>query len=223
MKETAQCLLSCLIIMVYSIRTVYSDSDFTYSGNKWKRTPHGNGQGNRSGPALWNGISSPLFDILREQNFGVHLTAPISKTALHITGFGFVDDADLIQGTHKGQSIEALLRQAQDMLTLWEEILRVTGGALDVKDKSDWTLISFKWKKGIATLRPMNPIHSLSVRDHEDDIIPMKQIDATSARETLGVMQAPSGNKDAEVSYLQTKVKIWAAKIRNSPLQRHNV
>ena len=223
MKETAQCLLSCLISMVYSIRTVYGDSEFTYGGDKWERTPHGNGQGNGSGPALWNGISSPLFDILREQQFGIHLTAPISKTALHIAGFGFVDDADLIQGSFNSQSIDSLLRQAQGMLTLWEEILRVTGGALDVKDKSDWTLISFKWKKGIATLRPLNPLHSLSVRDHEDKIIPMKQLDATTARQTLGVMQSPSGNEDAEVSYLQDKVKLWTAKIKSSPLQRHDV
>ena len=121
MKETAQCLLSCLIVMVYSIRTVYGDSNFTYGGADWERTPHGNRQGNGSGPALWNGISSPLF--LREQNFGVHLKAPISNSSLHITGFGFVDDADLIQGAIKGQSIEALLRKAQGMLTLWEEVL----------------------------------------------------------------------------------------------------
>ena len=198
MKETAQ----CLIVMLYSICTVYGDSNFTYGGPDWERTPHGNDQGNRSGPALWNGISSPLFDILREQNFGVHLQAPISKSSLHITRFGFVDDADLIQGAQKGQSIDVLLRQAQGMLTLWEEILHVTGRALDVKDKSDWTLISFKWKKGMATLWPMNLIHSLSVRDHEDEVMSMKKIAPTTAREMLGVMQAPSGNKENEVSYL---------------------
>ena len=36
-----------------------------------------------------------------------------------------------------------LLRKAQGMLTLWEEVLRVTGGALDVKEKSNWTMIAF--------------------------------------------------------------------------------
>ena len=181
MKETAQCLLSCLIIMEYSIRTVYGDSEFTYGGSKWTCTPHGNGQGNGSGPALWNGISSPLFDILREQNYGVHLRAPISKTLLHITGFGFVDDADLIQGANQGQHIQTLIQKSQAMLKLWEEILRVTGGAFDIKDKSDWTLISFKWKKGKATLRPMNPDNILEVLDHEEDSVMMKQLEPTEA------------------------------------------
>ena len=151
------------------------------------------------------------------------MNGPISKTSLHISGFGFVDDADLIQGAVKGQSIEVLLRQAQGMLTLWEEILRVTGGALDIKDKSDWTLISFKWKKGIASLRPLNPTHSLCVCDHENEVIQMKQLDSNTARETLGVMQAPSGCEDSEISYLQQKVKTWTAKICSSSLQRHDV
>ena len=223
MKETAQCLLSCLIGMVYAIRTIFGDSTYTYGGKKWPRTPHGNGQGNGSGPALWNGISSPLFDILREQNYGVHLKAPISEHSLHITGFGFVDDADLIQGAEKGQKIIDLLRKSQGMLTLWEEILRVTGGALDIKDKSDWTMISYKWKKGIATLRPLNPDNTLTVRDHEDDNVIMKQLPATQARETLGVMQAPSGDENPEVQYLQKKLQTWISKIRSSPLQRHDI
>ena len=59
----------------------------------------------------------------------------------------------MIQGAVKHQPIAALLRAAQGMITLWEEVLRVTGGALDVKDKSDWTLISFQWTNGIAKLK----------------------------------------------------------------------
>ena len=179
--------------------------------------------GNGSSPALWNSISSPLFEILRDKNYGIRLQAPISKTTLHISGFGFVDNADLIQGISKGQSIETLLQKAQGMLTLWEEVLRVTGGALDVKEKSDWTMISFCWDKGIAKIRPMNPIHTLSVRDHKDDNVQMKQLDPETARETLGVMQAPSGNEEPEVEYLLQKVKAWNAKIKQSSLQQQDV
>ena len=105
------------------------------------------------------------------------------------------------------------------MLKLWEEILQVTGGALDVNDKSDWTLLSHKWKKGILSLRPMDRVHTLEVRDHAGDIVQMKQLAPTTARETLGVMQAPSGDKEPEVQYLQKKLKTWIAKIRSSSLQ----
>ena len=68
-----------------------------YRGLSWRRTPHGNGQGDSDGPGLCNGISSPLFDIVREQDFGMKIMTLISKEAFHYTGFGFVDDTDLIQ------------------------------------------------------------------------------------------------------------------------------
>ena len=74
--------------------------------------------------------------------------------------------------------------------------------ALDVKDKSDWTLIAFDWKKGKSKLKSINGNIVLKVRDHNGDIVNMKQIAPTLARETLGVMQTPSGNEDEEEKYL---------------------
>ena len=69
---------------------------------------------------------------------------------------GFIDDKDLIQGVVKGETIPMLIWKAQKLLKLWEELLQVTRGALDVKDKSDWTLTTFEWNKGIATLKLMD-------------------------------------------------------------------
>ena len=51
----------------------------------------------------------------------------------------------------------------------------------------------------------------------------MKQIPATTARETLGVMQSPSGNEDEEEKYLTKKLKIWNQKIYTSTLRRHDI
>ena len=51
----------------------------------------------------------------------------------------------------------------------------------------------------------------------------MKQIPPTQARETLGVMQAPSGDESAEVHYLRKKVKIWLGKLWVSNLQKMDV
>ena len=222
-RSTARCLLSCLIMMEYGIRTVFGDSDLKYGGLSWRRTPHGNGQGNGDGPGLWNGISSPLFDIVREQDFGMKIQSPISKTTLHYTGFGFVDDADLIQTIRPGQTRQGLLQSAQKFLKLWEEVLRCTGGALDVKDKSDWTFIDFTWQHGQWTLARMDQNNTLEVRDHEDDTIIMKQIPPTQARETLGVMQAPSGDETPELEYLEKKLKKWLGKLWASKLQRQDV
>ena len=122
---------------------VFGDSDISYKGLLWIQKPHGNGQGNGTGPSLWAGISSPMYKILRQEGYGVKLHGAISNITMETTGFEF-DNAELIQGTVKGETILTLLWKAQKMLKLWEELLRVTSGALDVKDKSDWTLIAFK-------------------------------------------------------------------------------
>ena len=103
----------------------------------------------------------------------MELIAPITATALRIAGFGFVDDTDLIQGAKSGETLDGLLRRTQELITLWEELLRVTGGALDVKDKSDWTLITFTWKNGKSELKKINENIRLTVRDHEGDMVAM--------------------------------------------------
>ena len=80
----------------YTVRTIFEDSKYTCGGKEWTRAPHGNRQGNGSSPALWNGISSPLFDIVREQGYGMKIESPITKTHLHFTVFGYHSSRDLI-------------------------------------------------------------------------------------------------------------------------------
>ena len=162
---------------------------------------------NGTRPSLWAGISSPMYKILGQEGYGVKLQGAISNITMETTGFGFMDDADLIQGAVKGESISTLLWKSQKMLKLWEELLRVTGGALDVKDKSDWTLIAFQWNHSVAKFKKMDERHNLQVRDHEEDLVSMKQIPPTQARETLGFMQAPSGDETPELEYLESKLK----------------
>ena len=60
----AKCSITGLIDMEMSIRTVYGDSKQKYGGKKWKKFPHGIGQGNGYGPAIWAAISCPLLKLL---------------------------------------------------------------------------------------------------------------------------------------------------------------
>jgi len=53
-----------ILNMRHYVRTVYGDSMEYYGGEKWDTKPHGCGQGNGYGPALWACISSPLLHII---------------------------------------------------------------------------------------------------------------------------------------------------------------
>ena len=84
-------------------------------------------------------------------------------------------------------------------------------------------MILFEWKNGKSKLKISNKNTVLKVRDHKEDIIPMKQIPVTKARETLEVMQAPSGNEDKEENYLHKKLKNWNTKTYHSSLKRQDI
>ena len=73
-----------MLIIVPFIYVVIWGLDIYLQRKGLARPPHGNRQGNGSGLALWMCISSPLFDILREQGYGIHLCGLISATHLHI-------------------------------------------------------------------------------------------------------------------------------------------
>jgi hypothetical protein len=60
----AQSTIYTILNMKYYIRTSYGDSLVYYGGERWEEKPHGCGQGNGYGPALWAYISSPLLTIL---------------------------------------------------------------------------------------------------------------------------------------------------------------
>jgi Reverse transcriptase (RNA-dependent DNA polymerase). len=103
----AKSTIETLLRMKHYVRTSYGDSTTYYGGDNWISTPHGCGQGNGYGPALWACISSPLLHLLRQQGHGTKIQCPISKLLIHIAAFAFVDDVDMIQQKITDKPIEA--------------------------------------------------------------------------------------------------------------------
>ena len=92
------------------------------------------------------------------------------------------------------------------------------------RKKKKRTLIPFQWKNRKSNLKHINENIEMNVHHHEGDIVNMKQIPATTAREMLGVrMQSPSGSEDEEEKYLHRKLKTRNQKIYTSALRRHDI
>ena len=207
-ENAAKCTISVLMEMKYHIRTVHGDSKLYYGGKKWKQEgnmlPHGNGQGNGSGPALWAAISSPLLIILREMGYGIKFTSAMTDEIMDLSAFGFVDDMDYVQTALPGETEDDVFKKAQEGLRLWESLLRTTGGAIEISDtKTDWVRIGFEWKNGKCTLKKKDERNTMKVRNYTEHKVTIKQLGPHDARETLGVMQAPDGNEDVQVTKLK--------------------
>ena len=212
-KEAAQSVITTLGKMEHHIRTAKGDSTRTYGGTTWIKLPHGIGQGNGSGPAIWACVSTPLFEALRAEGYGVNITTPISTLLLNITGFAFVDDTDLIQTMGTLSTEYELSLKAQAQLLTWEELLRTTGGAID-PNKSDWLFIRYRWKQGEWTYETKPYPLNLTVRDKEKTVQPLRQLQIAEARETLGVWIAGTCQWKTQTQKLKNKSEKWTTKLQ---------
>ena len=222
--EPIVCMFTTIQNLQHRIRTVYGDSDLTFSGAMYVVPIQGVGQGNGAGPQIWAVVSTPVFNMLRSMGFGAHLKATISGERLEFVGFAFVDDTDLVEtARHTLETVQEVASRMQESLTAWEGGLRATGGAI-VPEKSHWYLIDFVWKDGTwryATLAETNL--GLTVKDCYGHSKTIERLDVSDARRTLGVRLAPDGNNDAEVQFLTERAKDWADRVRTGHLPRRLV
>ena len=211
-KPALQSMLETIQEMEHHIRTAFGDSDGHY-GHDAGPPPQGILQGNGAGPAGWFGISTLLIDILKQEGFGYKQWTLIRKRAVEITCFAFVDDTDIIHACENpSATTDDMLAEAQQALTLWEELLHTTGGAL-APEKSYWYLLEVmyqngRWKYASQEDRPgqlflNNGEHC--VRRHEPN----------ESNEALGIQTRPDGSMQDEKDYLVRKVTRWCEELRS--------
>ena len=205
--------------MKHYTRTAFGTSDSYYGGEEWEESPDGVLQGNAFGPGIWVGVSTPILNMMRGQNYGIKFTQVLTGLVTHICGFAFVDDADLAQAAEKEESRDDLLKKAQSAISQWEGGIFSTGGAI-VPEKSDWVLIDFKWRGTKWSYTKMDPTEKLTVLNCERIDQPLQQLTHKQGRLTLGVHIAPDGNWKDEKLAIRSKAQEWAANIREGMIQR---
>lgn len=212
----AQSTISTILHMQHFIRTRYGDSTQYYGGDKWTTLPHGCGQGNGYGPALWACISSPLLHLLRRHGYGTHLQFPISKREFHIAAFAFVDDVDIIQTSNYRETeyisdISTLYSDTQQALAQWSSTLRATGGELE-PSKTFYVPIITEWKgKEKIVTEPKEP-KELYLKTIDGRVATLASCKPTESFFTLGIWQSPSGNETKQLEYLLSKIQQWGNK-----------
>ena len=178
-------------------------------------------QGNCFGPGTWAAVSTPLLDMMRGEGYGMTFHSPVTTDTLHIAGFSFVDDTDVVQTGQLSDSRSDLIQKTQAALNLWEGGLRTTGGAL-VPDKSDWTFVDFEVVDGKWQYIDSRNNEQLSVLNAQGVRENLDRLSTSTGRLTLGVHIAGDGNWKDEIQYLTDKSKKWAEQVRTGHIQRHD-
>jgi len=197
----------------HHIRTLFGDSQISAGTDLWAVPISGIGQGNGAGPQIWAVVSTPILDILRDAGYGATFKLAISGASVSFVGYSFVDDTDLVQtGPSLLSTSQEVLPLMQAVLSLWEQGLRATGGAL-VPSKSFWYHIDFRWNGSHwRYAKAGQGPEMLLMHDHTQTLSPINQLQANDTQQTLGVYLAPDGNNKKQLQILLTKTKTWADK-----------
>jgi hypothetical protein len=213
----AKSTISTILNMKHHVRTYYGDSTTYYGGDKWAQKPHGCGQGNGYGPALWACISSPLLHLLRQHGYGTKLCQPITGRSLHTAAFAFVDDTDLIQTediavsiiSNATSSLSHLFKSTQGAVNTWSSLLNVTGGDLE-PSKTFCVPIVHKWQGTKKVLLPNTPdTLQIYLRNANGKKELIEKKDPNQAFFTLGIWQSPSGDETVQKDFLIEHIRKW--------------
>jgi hypothetical protein len=144
---------------------------------------------------------------MKEQGFGCSSWSLIRKCALTIVCFAFVDNTDLIHVQHdQSTPTHQVLAQAQWALSLWEQLIHATGGAL-APEKSYWYLVEVKrTNRKWSCVRKNQQPYDLILQEGRTSI---DRLEVYQAKKTLEIMIRPDGKMTDEVKYLKGKVYEW--------------
>ena len=197
------------------VRTAYGDSNSYYGG---KRTiPYqGLGQGNAASSPFWLVVSSPLVDIIKDSCLCATLVTAITLTTVLLTLVIYVDDTDMFITSNSTNAVDDIVRKAQQILFMWRDSLRITGGVVR-PDKCSWLLVDFKWNNGICSYQSASDHYAqLRLDDAEGNVVPLDRIEPQTGVKGLGVVLQADGNEDSEIGLLETRIEKWKTQITSS-------
>ena len=158
-------------------------------------------QGNWPAPNIWDIVSTPLINSLREAGFGSAFKCYISKDSFSIMGYWFVDNSTIIQvspspPTPKNKTIK--LDQYSLNLILGSVI--ATGGQLSAS-KTKWYLLEFIWDTS-GKWRLEDQSTNLKI-DSQYGRIPIQWLPYSQASRILEVWITPDVSSKEQTSQLK--------------------
>ena len=217
-------MLSAIQMMQFHLRTGFGDSKGTYGRENRRRPFQGLCQGNGAAPALWLLISSILIMYLADEGHSMQITSAITCSILSYVTLMFVDDGDFpTMATNSNETIEEVVNRHQATVTCWSGGLRVTGGALK-PEKCFWYPVKWMWKKGIAQVVPSHKVEEDIYVTNPDGIVEcIPKLNYNETREVMGVVQAPSGTMEGQITKLRNTISKWTPLLTNGYLHRRLV
>jgi hypothetical protein len=163
-KKLAKILGELLRVAKYAIKTGIGISEETYSHSD-ESPAFGSGQGSGASAQGWGKLVSVLFDIHDMYGHGSKYADPWRLYSAIIGMLGFVDDNNITNTGEEGESVNDIIIRTQHDAQLWNDLLRATGGALNL-DKCFAQVIAFQFGfNGAPVIAPADPNLMIKIQD----------------------------------------------------------
>ena len=109
---------------------------------KKHEVPHGIGQGNGGGPAIWLAQLTVMFKAISAICTGFNTSCIQNRSNISTVGTGYVDDVTLGMSVSRlqKQTYGTARNQIKKMGKTWEQLLHISGGRLELS-KCFWVPI----------------------------------------------------------------------------------
>ena len=108
---------------------------------------------------IWEMIASRLADLFEKHGYGSTYSNPSASERLKIAILCFVDDTNLTNTGAKFETIQDILRRTQHNAQLWNDLLRASGGALELPKCFMQVITHCFAHNGGPAISPAQPYH----------------------------------------------------------------
>lgn len=223
-SKAIKCQAETLRLMRYSVKHAYGTAPQEYTSSDTEPL-FGTGQGSGASPAIWLGLVVILLNALdrisaEEGIPGLCFSDPWNDYITRWRVGAFVDDTNQgIMDPTGTLSLDELVEQLRQAGQLWESLLHISGGCLNLA-KCSWTLQFWTWINGRPKLLPMTrldpPLLMTSGSNPETHII--RQHSNATELKGLGVHMNFMGTFAHHAATMRIKFDGMARKLRQSSL-----
>ena len=223
-QQAASCQAEVLHNMKHYVKTTRGISE-NYIKRDKDTLLEGNGQGNAASVPGWHGHNEIMCKVYKKLIHGSKITSPDRRVEFEQWLSSFIDDNKMLLSFKQKDTYSNIIKKCQQSLQLWETLLNLTGGAVELK-KCFITVLqyseNYNWyhkTPGVPRLIRKQQEHTQCVitRDGEKGTI-IRQQDISEGVRLLGIKAAANGTYTQEYQVRLDKSRDLAGKLQAAPL-----
>jgi hypothetical protein len=194
-KKLTKILGELLRVARYAIKTGIGISEETYHHSD-ESPAFGSGQGSAASAQGWGKIVSVLFDIHDKYGHGCKYEDPWRLYSSIIGMLEFVDNNNITNNGEEWETVNDIIIRTQHDAELWNDLLRATGGALNL-DKCFAQVLAFQFGiYGAPIIAPADPTITITLQDRLNNTeVTIRPISPYKTYRRLGTEQGTSKNQ----------------------------